>query len=142
MQFETVRKPLETIRDQVQNLGTSWAKEGRYLGAAALRQSAQTLAATAERLDGLAAKIEPVEPAPSKVEAEADAALIGSVAQESVADAGAPHAEASSVEASSVDASTDATPEASEGEVEAVEASKVPAASPSERGQARRRARR
>lgn len=73
MEFETVRKPIGTIRNKVERFGATWAKESRTLGAAALRTSAQRLASTAEKLDGLAARIEPTDDLGEALAAEAAA---------------------------------------------------------------------
>jgi hypothetical protein len=73
MEFETVRKPIGTIRNKVERFGATWAKESRTLGAAALRTSAQRLASTAEKLDGLAARLEPADELGAALAAEAAA---------------------------------------------------------------------
>ncbi len=129
MEFETVRKPIDAFRAEVERLGTSWTKEGRYLGAVALRSSAQRLVATAERLDDLAAKLEPAEPAPPAIEAEADAAAVEAVAHAS--GPSSPEAQGETA-VDPLTASEDATP--------ATDARSVPEAAPSQPG--RRRARR
>jgi hypothetical protein len=113
MSLETMT---EGFRAQVVRAGDGWLKQGRAVGATALRTGARTLAETAQRLDGLAERLAPVgaveggtevsKEAPQEIAAEAPvAAPVEAVvtAPEVVAEAAVVEvAEAAVVEAAAV----------------------------------------
>jgi hypothetical protein len=65
---------LDTVRERLARVGQSIVPGARQLGITALRSSADTLLATAEKLDGLAARLEESTP-PAAAETTGDASL-------------------------------------------------------------------
>jgi hypothetical protein len=75
--METLTNPttaLDTVRERLARVGQSIVPGARQLGVTALRSSADTLLATAEKLDGLAARLEESAPV-AAAETLSDASL-------------------------------------------------------------------